>query len=500
MITSVTSDLFEAELGKAKSDTKAEFVKSVDTNFIEQEHDEFEIAMLDFSGCKGPFMLPYEFRAKEIDEHQQEESIAEPSSAEEEHQGEEAKDLENKEDKTLENYQHAEQDNVHTKSISGKKVTIDDNALPKLIMPKGPETEVSNVNGRKTKLAPRSKPTVKQLLDKYSARNANNIFSRLRGNKHPFSPSRHGGHVRWREKSYNQQPYFPMARTYWSCAPPTYPQFPPWGVIPWAPYLTSPASSFEAEFIPLRPMFRPHFHEKKARFTHEARSRAAIVIRGSRSHAHNLGGKKYIVDRKLAWVPVRSAGTKASSTIVSQPAKSSNVSDVNHGVKSGETKVADIGGGVQQQQHGSGRVEKDAILELNGKGSNSHAENTFRRDGSMDGCTNSITAKNIGLHAALGPDVHSRSTKKVIPASPSDLVAASADICLNRTRKFELRGPSNYRKVFSPKYGFVPKATVCPYRPGSSDVDEVGCDSVQRKVACTEGKHVNNIYAYPQKK
>jgi hypothetical protein len=38
--------------------------------------------MLDFSECKGAFMLPYEFRAKEIDEHRQEENIAELSLAE----------------------------------------------------------------------------------------------------------------------------------------------------------------------------------------------------------------------------------------------------------------------------------------------------------------------------------------------------------------------------------------------------------------------------------
>jgi hypothetical protein len=59
-------------LGKAKSDTKVEFVKLGDTSFVDKEHDRCETTILDFSGCKGPFMLPYEFRAKEIDEHRQE--------------------------------------------------------------------------------------------------------------------------------------------------------------------------------------------------------------------------------------------------------------------------------------------------------------------------------------------------------------------------------------------------------------------------------------------
>jgi hypothetical protein len=61
--TSVMTDLVEAELGEAKSDTHDEFVKVVDTSFVEQKHGKCETMVLDFSGCKGPFMLPYEFRA-----------------------------------------------------------------------------------------------------------------------------------------------------------------------------------------------------------------------------------------------------------------------------------------------------------------------------------------------------------------------------------------------------------------------------------------------------
>jgi hypothetical protein len=56
--TSSTTDLVQAELNlsKAKSDTHTEFVNPVDTSFVEQE-----TTVLDFSGCKGAFMLPFEF-------------------------------------------------------------------------------------------------------------------------------------------------------------------------------------------------------------------------------------------------------------------------------------------------------------------------------------------------------------------------------------------------------------------------------------------------------
>jgi hypothetical protein len=66
--TSATTDLVQVELnlGKAKLDTHAEFVNPIDTSFIEQEHGECETMVLDFSRCKGAFMLPYEFRAKKL--------------------------------------------------------------------------------------------------------------------------------------------------------------------------------------------------------------------------------------------------------------------------------------------------------------------------------------------------------------------------------------------------------------------------------------------------
>jgi hypothetical protein len=182
-------------------------------------------------------MLPYEFRAKEIDEHQQEESIAEPSSVEEERRREETEYPEKKEDMTFENHQEAKQDNVKINYNRGKNVVIDDNAAPTVIMPKDPEVEVLNVSGRKTQSTPRSKPTVKQLLDKYTTCKANNVFSRFGGSKHTWSASWHGGRERRRGKSYVRQPYFAIEPTYWGDAPSVYPRFPPWGFNCWEPYL-----------------------------------------------------------------------------------------------------------------------------------------------------------------------------------------------------------------------------------------------------------------------
>jgi hypothetical protein len=154
-------------------------------------------------------------------------------------------------------------------------------------------------------------------------------------------------------------------------------------------------------------------------------------------------------------------------------------------VKPGETKISDISGSVQQ--HGSGRVEKDGILELNGEGSNSQAECTFTHDGSMHGCTNSITAKSTGLHADLMPNVDTHSEKHVVRRSagerePSD---ASTDISVNGNRRFEVGGKQRkYRE-------FASNAPVCQYMSGNFSVDGIGCGSVQGKAAGREGKHAN---------
>ena len=77
------------EKAESKS-TCAESMESKEASFVEQEHGECETTVLDFSGCKGVYLLPYEFRAKEIDDSQEQENIAEQCSVDKEHQSEEA--------------------------------------------------------------------------------------------------------------------------------------------------------------------------------------------------------------------------------------------------------------------------------------------------------------------------------------------------------------------------------------------------------------------------
>jgi hypothetical protein len=131
--------------------------------------------VLDFSGCKGAFMLPSEFHAKKIAEYQQEDNIAEPSLVEEKHQSEEAQDPEKIEDKKLENHEVVQSpyspnvinlDNKkilirsdQTESTIGKIVVLDDSAPLRMINPKNAEVEVWKVN-EKNNQTPRPKPIV----------------------------------------------------------------------------------------------------------------------------------------------------------------------------------------------------------------------------------------------------------------------------------------------------------------------------------------------------
>ena len=48
-----------------------------------------QIGCARFFGCKGAYMLPYEFRAKDIDEQQEQSNMAEHSSVNDEHQEQE---------------------------------------------------------------------------------------------------------------------------------------------------------------------------------------------------------------------------------------------------------------------------------------------------------------------------------------------------------------------------------------------------------------------------
>jgi hypothetical protein len=273
-------------------------------------------------------MLPFEFRAKEIDEHPKEENIAEPSSVEEKHQSEEAQDTVKQEDKTMENHQEAEKDIVRvpnvidfdnkrilirldqTESTKGKNVVIDDNAVPRMIKPKNLEVGMHKVDERKKKSAPRPKPTSKQPLDKSTSRKANKFLSRLGGTKRHRFPSRPGGHKHWRGNSY-EQPYFPIEPTYLGCATLMYPRSTPWGFNLQASYPTEPATYFQEGWIPSRPMSRPRLHGKGEQFNQEFRP---IVIRGNDEklisgnsnprRRQNADGMVHRGGQKFKWVPI----------------------------------------------------------------------------------------------------------------------------------------------------------------------------------------------------
>jgi hypothetical protein len=184
-----------------------------------------------------------------------------------------------------------------------------------MIKPKSPEIGVQKVDERKRNSALRSKLTVKQLLDKYTSQKADNVFNRLRGNKLLRSPSRHGGHERWRENSFNRQPYFPMAATNWGCRPPVYPRYPLWGFSPWVTYPTGTADYFQLDWISPWPIFRPHLHEKRARFHQGARQRDASVIHcndarpvlvtSNLRRRQDAFGYVHMGGKKFAWVPIR---------------------------------------------------------------------------------------------------------------------------------------------------------------------------------------------------
>jgi hypothetical protein len=439
--------------------------------------------VLDFSRCKGAFMLPSEFRAKEIDENPKEENIAEPSSVEEEPLSEEAQDPEKKENKKMENLQEAGQDIVQvvqlyspniidfdnkkilirsdqTESTIGKNVVIDKNVAPRMIKPKNPEVGVRKVDERKRKLAPGPKQTVKQLLDKYTSHKANTMFNRLGGNKRAWSRSRHGGHEHWQENSYKRRPYFPV--------------YPPWGFSSWMTYRTRPAGYFQSGWISSRPMFRQYLHEKRGRFNPKTRPRDAIVVRGdsekpfsgtfTRRGRYYKDGKNYNRHHKFAWVPVKHPEPK--------PMKSSDDTDTSHGLKPEESKTVGVDCGVQRQQQGSGIIQKEATFKLslqNGKGGSIHAEIGVARDGLNRGCTMTIPTQGTNSHVDLEHNVEKHSDKPAVCPS----TGKSADVYVGPyaggIRNFETGGLPNRRKIFSPEcMGFRPKAAVWQYRPKNS--------------------------------
>jgi ribosomal protein S25 len=122
------------EKAESKS-TCAESTESKEASFIQQEHDKLsKTTMLDFPRCKEVHLLPYEFRAKEVDDHQGHEDIAEQCLVDREHQTEESQDPEQQEYKALDNHQKGEQGIVLVMQLSRssnvfKEVSLANNLL-----------------------------------------------------------------------------------------------------------------------------------------------------------------------------------------------------------------------------------------------------------------------------------------------------------------------------------------------------------------------------------
>jgi len=84
-------------------------IKSNEASITEKGHVKHrKIAVLDFSKVKGTYFLPYEFRAIEIDELQEQEEVAEESLVDKDLQTNDARNQEKYDDKALGTYPKAD--------------------------------------------------------------------------------------------------------------------------------------------------------------------------------------------------------------------------------------------------------------------------------------------------------------------------------------------------------------------------------------------------------
>jgi hypothetical protein len=206
-----------------------------------------------------------------------------------------------------------------------------------------------------------------------------------------------GGHERWQGNSYNQQSYFAVAPKYWSCAPLTYQQFPPLSYNHWAPYSAGQSGHFMPKYIPQRHALRPYLHERKACFSHEARSRDAIVIQQSQSPIRKEDGNIYKGGHKFVWVPVKRAKPI--------PVKISDDTDDIHGPKleayqSAEgilnsTKISsDVGLGlVYREDAGTGKKGLDNTLAAFSSTSRKNESASMQIDSAMGGSTSGTSMR-----------------------------------------------------------------------------------------------------------
>jgi hypothetical protein len=203
-------------------------------------------------------------------------------------------------------------------------------------------------------------------------------------------------------------------------------------------------------------------HAKKAHFRNETRLHDAIVNHGGRSPIFKADGRSYKSGRKFIWVPVKPTGDKVDCAIMNLPETRSNRSNTDHGMKSGDQKIADDDSGVQQQQRGIDVLQKEPTLKPSLQVGN--GKKVYTRDGLVDGCRNSIAAQSTSVHGDLKPNMGTHLEKPYVRTSTSKPADVSVNQYMRGKRNFETGGPSDRRAIFSAGE-FASMISVPQYRP-----------------------------------
>ena len=103
------SETKSASVEKAESSyIYSESIKSKEANIVEKGHEKYnKTTIFDFSEVNGTYFLPYEFRAIEIDDLQEQEQVAEESLVDEVLQTNDARNHEKDDEKALGIYSKA---------------------------------------------------------------------------------------------------------------------------------------------------------------------------------------------------------------------------------------------------------------------------------------------------------------------------------------------------------------------------------------------------------
>jgi hypothetical protein len=209
------------------------------------------------------------------------------------------------------------------------------------------------------------------------------------------------------------------------------------------------------KYIPQRHALRPYLHERKACFSHEARSRDAIVIQQSQSPIRKEDGNIYKSGHKFVWVPVKRARPI--------PVKTSDDTDDIHDPKleayqSAEgvlnsTKISsDVGlGSVYREDAGTGKKCLDNTLAAFSSTSRKNESASMQIDSAMGGSTSgtSMRLQRMGCFKYST----SISTQHGDSSNRDNQKGKSGSIC-------------DQKRVFSAKQIiFSPRTTVRQYRP-----------------------------------